>query len=81
MKFILAEDLFKDCITAKTSTKVKCIWAHNGKIFLTGDNNVSVFIIKKKLEASMTLENYVQRVLILYRPLLRLLNYPIIFQA
>ena len=59
MKFILAEDLFKDCITAKTGTKVKCIWAHNGNIFLTGENDASVFNIKKKLEASMTLENYV----------------------
>lgn len=42
MKFILAEDLFKDCITAKTGAKVKCTWAHNGNIFLTGENDASV---------------------------------------
>ena len=59
MKFILAEDLFKDCITANTCTRVKCMWAHNANIFLTGENDASVFNIKKKLEASMKLENYV----------------------
>lgn len=74
MKFILAEDLFKDCITAKTGAKVKCIWAHNGNIFLTGESDASVGskydIGKLCLMSSDSLSTS-----------LRLLNYPIIFQA